>query len=89
MVKRNKRLSRAIEAYKKEIEKHFEKLDQDIMENDELTAEYHIKEIDKSLITGLEKKLNLLGEMSELDEEFIKRLREKLEDYKKKLSLKD
>ena len=34
MVKRNKRLKSAIESYKSEIEKHFEKLDKDVDEED-------------------------------------------------------
>lgn len=77
MAKRSKRLKIAIESYKAEIEKHFEKLDQDISENDEILAKYHVKEIDKSLISALEHKLNLLGGDAR-DVELIKELAVKL-----------
>jgi len=92
MVKRDKKLKKAIESYKEEIEKHFEKLDKDILENDEITARYHIKEIDKSLIASLEKKMNLLNEIKNTKESpenkrLINLYRKKLEEYKKKLSM--
>ena len=86
MVKRSKRLKNAIESYKAEIKKHFEKLDKDIAEKDEILTRYHIKEIDKSLITTLEHKINLLG-MNTADVELIKEYKNRLEEYKKKLSI--
>jgi len=86
MVNRKKRLEKAIESYKAEIEKHFEKLDKDINEEDEVLARYHIKEIDKSLITALERKINLLDYDSK-NVELIKKYRKKLEEYKDKLGV--
>ena len=86
MVKRSKKLKSAIESYKDEIEKHFEKLDKDIIEKDEILARYHAKEIDKSLITTLERKINLLGANAK-DVELLKRYKAHLEEYKKKLSI--
>ncbi len=86
MAKRTKRLKSAIESYKKEIEKHFERLNKEIEEKDEILARYHIKEIDKSLITALEHKISLLGKTSE-NSELIKRYKNSLEEYKKKLSI--
>jgi len=85
MVKRNKRLDKGIESLKKEIDKHFEKLDKEIIEKDEILARYHIKELDKSLITALERKIKLLGENIEL----VKEYKNHLEEYKKKLNIKD
>ena len=85
MVKRNKRLDKGIESLKKEIEKHFEKLYKEIIEKDEILARYHIKELDKSLITALERKIKLLGENIEL----VKEYKNHLEEYKKKLNIKD
>ncbi len=88
MTKRSKKLKKAIESFKDEIEKHFEKLDKDINEKDDILARYHIKEIDKSLITALEHRINLLGSDFE-DLELIKRYRNLLEEYKKKLHIED
>ena len=85
MVKRSKRLEKGIESLKKEMESHFDKLDKDINEENEILAEYHFKEIDKSLIDALEHKINLLGANVE-DIKLIKRYRERLEAYKRKLS---
>jgi len=86
MVKRSKKLRIAIESYKKEIEKHFEKLDKDINEKDDILARYHIKEIDKSLIAALERKIGLLGEDTD-SAELIKQFRNRLEEYRKKLGM--
>jgi len=92
MVKRDKKLKKSTESYKKEIENHFAKLDKDIMEEDEITARYHIKEIDKSLIVNLEKKIALLIKSKKDNKEtqenkaLINKYRKKLEEYKKKLS---
>jgi len=86
MVKRSKKLKTAIESYRAEIEKHFEKLEKDINKRDEILARYHIKEIDKSLITALEKKMILLGEEVE-DIELIKKYKNLLAEYKRKLGM--
>ena len=86
MVKRSKKLGKGIESLKKEIEEHFDKLDKDLIEDDEILAKYHIKEIDKSLITALEHKINLLDENKD-NIELIKKYRNRLEEYKKKLSI--
>lgn len=85
MVKRSKKLDKGIESLKKEIEKHFEKLDKDVNGEDEILARYHVKEIDKSLIDALEHKIKLLGEDSKL----IKDYRNRLDEYKKKLGIVD
>ena len=86
MAKRSKRLKSAIESYKAEIDKHFEKLGKDISEKDEILARYHVKEIDKSLITALERKISLLGaDASSI--ELIKRYKSRLAEYKKKLGM--
>ena len=86
MAKRSKRLEKGIESLKKEIEEHFEKLETNIEEKDDILARYHIKEIDKSLITALEHKISLLGGDAG-DIELIKRYRILLEKYKKKLGV--
>jgi len=85
MANRTKRLKRAIGSYKKEIEKHFEKLDKEIDKKDEILARYHIKEIDKSLITALEHKISLLDGPE--DSGLIKRYKNRLEEFKKKLNI--
>ena len=85
MAKRSKKLKSAIESYKAEIEKHFEKLDNNINEQDEILARYHIKEIDKSLITALEHKISLLDGPE--DSGLIKRYKNRLEEFKKKLNI--
>ena len=88
MVKRSKRLISAIDSLKQEIEKHFEKLEKDMKENNDILARYHIKEIDKSLITTLERKIILLGENKE-DIILIKRFRDRLNDFKLKMNMID
>jgi len=86
MAKRAKRLKSAIESHKAEIERHFDKLDKEINEKEEILARYHIKELDKSLIAVLEYKISLLGATKE-DLELIKKCRRRLEEYKKKLGI--
>ncbi|PIN88414.1 hypothetical protein COU61_05015 [Candidatus Pacearchaeota archaeon CG10_big_fil_rev_8_21_14_0_10_35_13] len=86
MVKRNKKLKKAIESYKEEIGKHFKKLEKDLDEGDETTARYHVKEIDKSLIAGMENKMKMLGELEE-DIEIVNKYKKLLEEYKKKLGI--
>jgi len=76
MVKRNKRLSKGIESLKKEIEEHFEKLEEDLREGMIDRGRYHIKELDKSLITALEIKINLLGVNDNSAIEYRKQLEE-------------
>ncbi len=88
MTKRAKRLEKGLESLKIQIEKHFEKLNQDIIEKNEISARYHIKEISRSLITTLEKKMMLLGETSE-DKELISKYREKLEEFKNILGVEE
>jgi uncharacterized membrane-anchored protein YhcB (DUF1043 family) len=90
MEKRSKKVKKGIESLKNEIEKHFEKLDKEIIENDEVTARYHLKEIDRSLIDSLEKKTMLFKENtkeSKESRELLSFLRKKLEEYKKKILL--
>lgn len=90
MAKRDKKLKKSMESYKKEIEKHFEKLEKDILESEEMTARYHIKEIDKSLINGLEKRMARLSETnkeSQENKELIIQFRKKLEEFRKKLGI--
>lgn len=90
MAKRAKKVEKGIESLKEEIEKHFIKLDNEILEDDETTVKYHIKELDKSLIANLEKKIRLLRENSKEskeNKELLDRFRKKLEEYKKKIAL--
>jgi hypothetical protein len=90
MVKRIKKLKISIESYKEQIKKHFEKLDKDILEDDEITARYHIKEIDKSLIASLEKKMiHLSKNNQEVEEikELLNKYKQKIKEYKRKLGV--
>ena len=61
MVKRAKRIEKGIESLKKEIEKHFEKIEEDILKKNIDRERYHLKEIDKSLLKALEIKIKILG----------------------------
>jgi hypothetical protein len=90
MAKRAKRIEKGIESLKEEIEAHFKKIERDIQEDNIDRGRYHIKEIDKSLIVNLEKKMLQLTQddketMAKRD--LISTLRKKLEEYKKKLSI--
>ena len=90
MVKRAKKAKKGIESLKQEIEKHFKKIDNDVLENNETTARYHIKELDRSLITALEKKMKLLTKNSKEireNKELLDKFRKKLEEYQKKISM--
>jgi len=81
MTKKEK-IEKAIESYKKQIELHFEKLERDLRTKDFEHARYHIKEIDKSLIEGLVKKMKKLGKIDkELIGSYAKKLRDILEKY--------
>ena len=82
MVKRSKRLKKSIESLKEQIEKHFDKLEKEIIEKDELTAEYHIKEIENSLMFDLKRKMKILGQV---DEELLKKYKKRLDDFEKEL----
>lgn len=81
MVKRIKRVEKGIESLKEEIEKHFLKLEKDIEEGDLDRGRYHFKELDKSLIFALEKKLEVLEE----DKELVIKFRDRLNKLKEKL----
>jgi len=76
MVKRVKRLKKGIESLEEEIEKHFIKLEQDIKDGQIDRGRYHFKEIDKSLLLALERKLEFLKIESNLVEQYRKRLGE-------------
>jgi len=87
MAKREKRLKKGVESIKKEIKEHFEKIEDDILNEDEDLAKYHIREVNLSLINALLKKLSQLGESSKEDQEFIDKSKNKLEEYKKRLGI--
>ena len=71
-----------------QIENHFKKLDKEIIEEDDITARYHIKEIDKSIIDALEYKIGLLGVNKE-NEKFINDYIKRITEYKRKLGIED
>ncbi len=89
MVKRSKRLSTGIESIKIRIEEHFKKLENEINENNEILARYHFKEINRSLITTLEKKLNQLAKENTEVKELLENYRKKLEEYRKRLGMEE
>ncbi len=82
MVKRAKKIGKGIESLKKEIEKHFEKIEEDILEKNIDRGRYHLKEIDKSLLKALEIKIKILGAE---EDNSIKIYREKLDKLRKSL----
>ncbi len=86
MAKRIKRLEKGVESLKTEIKDHFERLDNELIEEDVIMARYHLKEIDKSLIDALEHKIKLLGEKGKY-ETLIKEYRNRLNKYKDKLGI--
>lgn len=59
-MKRSKKAGKSAESIKEQIEKHFEKLKKEVDEKNEVLVRYHVKEIDKSLIDALEKKMKIL-----------------------------
>jgi len=81
MAKRNKRLGKGIESLKKEIDKHFLKLEEDIKEGQIDRGRYHFKEIDRSLLLALERKIEVL----KIESDVVKSYREKLNKLKVKL----
>lgn len=84
MAKRVKRLEKGIESIKAEIERHFNKIEEDILSNNIDRGKYHIKEIDKSLLTALEIKLKILGIKNDNS---VSIYREKLERLRKRVNL--
>lgn len=82
MAKRTKRAEKGIESLKKEIEEHFEKIEQDISENNIDRGRYHIKEIDKSLLKALEIKIKILR----VKDDSVKIFRRRLEKLMKKFN---
>jgi len=86
MVKRIKRAEKGIESLKKQIEKHFGKIEADIQENNIDRGRYHFKEIDKSLLVALEIKIKILGIE---DDKLVRSYRERLEKLIKNLDLDD
>lgn len=81
MAKRVKRIEKGVESLKKEIEKHFSKLEEDIEAGKVELGRYHVKEIDKSLLRSLEIKLEFLGG----HDRSVETYRERLNKLKKKL----
>jgi chorismate mutase len=79
---REKRIKKAIESLKRRVEEHFDKLEKDIVKGNEIIARYHIKEIDRSLIDALEKRMELIGEV---EKDVIEGFRMRLKEFEKKL----
>jgi len=71
---KEKRIKKGVESLKKQIEIHFNKLEKDLEEKNFEYARYHIKELDKSLISSLKRLLDILGE----EDKIIKKYRERL-----------
>lgn len=86
MAKRVKRIEKGIESLKKEIEEHFDKIEEDILENNIDRGIYHIKEIDKSLLKALEIKIKILGIENDNS---VQIYRERLEKLRKDIGLDD
>lgn len=84
MVKRAKRIEKGTESLKKEIEEHFKKIENDILEKNVDRGRYHLKEIDKSLLKALEIKIKILGIE---DDTSVLIFRERLEKLGKSLGL--
>lgn len=84
MVKRVKRAEKGTKSLKKEIEGHFEKIEEDIREENIDRGMYHLKEIDKSLLKALEIKIKILGIQ---DDNSVQIYRERLENLRKSLNL--
>jgi len=84
MAKRVKRIEKGIESLKKEIEEHFNKIENDILEKNIDRGRYHLKEIDKGLLKALEIKIKTLR--IENDNSVLI-YRERLEKLRKNLGL--
>ena len=74
MAKRAKRLVKGIESLKKEIEEHFVKIENDILEGRIERGIYHVKETDRSLLNALELKIRILGKKDNSVAVYRKRL---------------
>ncbi len=74
MAKRAKRLVKGIESLKKEIEEHFVKIENDILEGRIERGIYHVKETDRSLLNALELKTRILGKKDNSVAVYRKRL---------------
>ena len=83
MAKRVKKIKKGIESLKKEIEEHFNKIEEDIKEKNIGRGIYHIKEIDKGLLKALEIKIDIL----KIHDNSVQAYRERLEKLKKKINL--
>lgn len=83
MAKRITRIKKGVESLKEEIEKHFEKIKEDITKGDLNCGRYHIKEIDKSLIKALELKMTILGDP---DSKIIHDYKKRLDELKRSLN---
>jgi hypothetical protein len=81
MARRNKKIKKSLESIEKEIEVHFQKLEKDIQEGNLNRGSYHFKEIDKSLIFALEKKVEFLN----LSNNSVIEYRRRLDILRKKL----
>lgn len=84
MVKRAKRAEKGAQSLKKEIEEHFEKIEEDVLIKNIDRARYHLKEIDKSLLKALEIKIKILGIQGDNSVQIYKK---RLEMLRKNLSL--
>ena len=80
MDKRIKRAQKGIESLKEEIEKHFQKIEEDIFEGNLDRGRYHVKEIDKSLLKALEVKIQILG----IEDNSLEIYRKRLEELREK-----
>tara|TARA_Y100000034_G_C6866165_1_gene394797 strand:+ start:768 stop:1013 length:246 start_codon:yes stop_codon:yes gene_type:complete len=77
--KRKKRLTKSVDSIKKQIEIHFKKLEDDLEKGDFDYARYHAKELDKSLIDSLKKRLEMLGKDNNSVKVYGDRLKKLLE----------
>nr|AQS34586.1 hypothetical protein [uncultured archaeon] len=85
MVKRTKRLEKGIESIKEEIEEHFLKLSEDIINKNKYLAGYHTKEIELSLMDALQEKIAQLGKSEEYSY-LLEEYKSLLEEYKEKIN---
>ncbi|MEK6914308.1 MAG: hypothetical protein AABW83_01535 [Nanoarchaeota archaeon] len=86
MTKRSKRLEKGVDSLKRQIENHFNKVEEDIKDNEIYIGRYHIKEIEKSLLFTLERKISIIG-FSKENSELIKKYKERLEKLKKEYGI--
>jgi len=75
MAKRAKRLVKGIESLNKEIEEHFVKIENDILEGRIERGIYYVKETDRSLLNALELKIRILGKKDNSVAVYRKRLK--------------